>query len=131
MHDEGLRMARAILAVALLAATSGASGADRDGVYAFHGVRNCWDYLIWRRTPNSVEHGMVGAWVAGYLTAYNRQTPDTVSILGKTDLRGALQWIERWCHAHPAESLGDAMKALTEEFHARRYRTVKEAAESK
>jgi hypothetical protein len=126
-----MTMARAIWAAVLLVAMSGASGADRDGVYAFHGVRNCWDYLIWRRTPNSVEHAMVGAWVAGYLTAYNRQTPDTVSILGKTDLNGALQWMENWCHTHPTETLGDAMRALTEEFHARRYRTAKEATERK
>jgi hypothetical protein len=52
-----------------------------------------------------------GAW------AYNALTPDTADILGGTDLSGAMLRLQRYCEAHPADSLAQAMLALTAELY--------------
>ncbi len=63
------------------------------------------------------------AWVAGYITAYNRQTPDTVSLVGGFDLNSAMSWLQNYCRAHPLSNLSGAMEALTVELYPGRYRT--------
>ena len=102
--------------------------ADKDGAYQLMGMRSCWDYIVSRVDTRAVEHALVSSWIGGYITAYNRQTPDTLGILGKTDLDGALRWLDSWCAAHPRGNMGEAMIALTNDFYRRRYKTVKDAA---
>ncbi|MEW6688693.1 MAG: hypothetical protein AB1452_06320 [Pseudomonadota bacterium] len=118
--------ARILLAAALLAVAPAAAAADKDGLFAIHGGRSCWDYLVWKDSDNGVALAQVDAWVAGYVTAYNKQTPDTADILGNTSLRSAVQWVEKWCRANPKSNLSMAMNALTATFHAQRHKTAKE-----
>lgn len=122
-------MRATILLTAALFAVAPAAAADKDGLFAIHGGRSCWDYLVWKDSNNGVALAQVDAWVAGYITAYNRQTPDTANILGNTSLQSAIQWVEKWCRASPKSNLSMAMNALTAEFHARRHKTAKEVSE--
>ncbi len=66
-------------------------------------------------------------WVAGFLTAYNRQTPGTYDILGNADLASAMLWLENYCKAHPLSDLAGGMNVLTDEFYPRRHKTKEEA----
>lgn len=119
---------RALVAAAVVAiAPAAAAAADRDGVYTIHRGRSCWDYLVWKDTRNGTALGLLDAWVAGYLTAYNRQTPETVNILGDTTMEAAMEWLEQWCRANPKSSLDAALTGLTGSLYTRRHKTAKEA----
>ena len=64
---------------------------------------------------------------AGYLTAFNRQTPETYDVLGLTSFEDALRFIDGYCKSHPLENLTAAMEALTEGLLATRHRTRRQA----
>jgi hypothetical protein len=51
-------------------------------------------------------------WLSGYLSSYNRYAVDTYNILGRSDLEGAMLWVENYCKAHPLESFSDAVSSL-------------------
>ena len=67
-------------------------------------------------------------WLGGFLTAYNWLKPDTVSILGKSDLTSAILWIENYCRANPLQSTGGAAILLTEELYPQRLLSTKDVA---
>jgi hypothetical protein len=110
-----------ILAALLLGAIPGAQARDSAGSYATVEARSCAAFL-----RDQQAHGWAydsdTAWVAGYLTAYNAQTPDTGDILGGSDLSSAMLWLQNWCKAHAADGLAEGMTALTADFFPRRYR---------
>jgi hypothetical protein len=114
-------MKRLILAAMLLGAMPGAQARDSAGSYATVEARSCATFLRDQRA-----HGWAydsdTAWVAGYLTAYNAQTPDTGDILGGTDLGSAMLWLQTWCKANGAAGLAEGMSDLTKDFFPRRYR---------
>jgi hypothetical protein len=62
------------------------------------------------------------AWVDGYVNAYNRFIPDTHDIRGGVDRPSIMLWINNYCSQNPLKNLDDAMGALVEELHPRRYR---------
>ncbi len=66
------------------------------------------------------------SWMAGYLTAYNLQTPDTQDILGQTDREAILLWLENYCKQNPLTDFADAMESLTDELHPKRIRKAPE-----
>jgi hypothetical protein len=107
---------RLILAVTLLGAIPGAWARDAGGSYATVEARSC-DALLQDKKARGFEYNADTTWVAGYLTAYNALTPDTADILGGTDLSGAMLRLQRYCEAHPADSLAQAMLALTAELY--------------
>jgi len=100
---------------------------DSTGRYATYGVKTCWDYIVWLDIGNSAEFDKLESWVSGYVTAYNRQTPDTITVLGDQDTKAAMGWLARWCRANPKATMDTAMQALTEVYHPHRYRTVEDS----
>ena len=66
-------------------------------------------------------------WLGGYITAYNRLTPDTYNILGDSDWKSAILRVYGWCKANPLENLSGAAEALTAELFPNRHRTSLEA----
>ena len=103
-----------------------ASGSDREGNYHTVGGRTCDAFLKVRQDKGVSGALRNAAWVGGYLSAYNRLQPDTVNILGATDLDGALAWIENWCRANPRQGEAKALEALTEALYPRRHKTLKD-----
>jgi hypothetical protein len=57
----------------------------------------------------------VTKWLEGYVTAYNRLMPDTVNILGNSDVKSASLWVYNWCNSNPLNDLSKAASALTDE----------------
>ena len=116
-----------LITTLLLATARDGLAADSGGQYVVYGNRTCWDYIVYADTGNPVELEKYLVWISGYVTAYNRLTPDTLTVLGGGDLNMAMIWLAQWCRANPKSAMDAAMHALTQEFHPRRHRTVKDA----
>lgn len=115
-------MKQLILAAMLLGALAPAWARDAGGSFATVEASAC-AALLDHQKARGWAYNADTAWVAGYLTAYNALTPETNDILGGTDLSGAMLRLQRYCEAHPGDSLAQAMLALTAELYpARRTR---------
>jgi hypothetical protein len=95
--DDNRRLVACALAL-LFAMTLGAStsfGADSQGhfeIISGWGAASCGKYL------SDIEfEGDYDAWIAGYLTAFNVQTPGVSNILSGTDAMGAIAWVKNYC----------------------------------
>ena len=121
-------MKRILFAVTLCAAAASAVAADADGAYWSQRPESCREV---RRLLSSQERTPalmnLRGWVAGYITAFNRQTPETYDILGLTDFEAALSFIDGYCKAHPLDNLTKAMESLTEDLYPRRHHTRRQA----
>ncbi len=123
-------MKRTIVVLAMsLFSPATVNAADIDGKYdvsVAHGkMGSCGQYIAarneGRRSKYREENRHIG-WIFGYLTAYNRQTPDTWSIEGQTDTSAILLWLENYCKQNPLTDFAEAMVLLTEELHPKRIR---------
>ena len=121
-------MKRILIATVLCLAAASAIGADADGAYSSQRPESCREfrrlYTSDVRTPGLMN---LRGWIAGYLTAFNRQTPETYDILGLTDFEAALRFIDGHCKAHPLDNLTKAMESLTEDLYPRRHQTRRQA----
>lgn len=121
-------MKRILFAMTLCAAATSAMAADNDGAYWSQRPESCREFRRVQRADERTPALMnIRGWIAGYITAYNRQTPDTYDILGVTNFEAAIQSIDSYCKAHPLDNLVTAMEALTEELHPKRHRTQRQA----
>ena len=116
-----------VLAMFFLPATVNAE--DIDGAYfiLFHKTEmgSCGQYVTARdegRRDKRRQENIHISWIIGYLSAYNRQTPDTYHIMGQTDLPAILLWLENYCKRNPLEHFAKAVELLTDELHPRRIR---------
>ncbi len=121
-------MKRILLAMTLCAGAAATMAADVDGAYWSQRPESCREF---RRLLSSQERtpavmNMRG-WVAGYITAFNRQTPETYDILGITDFEAALNLIDGYCKANPLHNLTKAMEAFTEDLYPKRHLTRRQA----
>lgn len=121
--------ANALLVLALaLAAAAPVRAADRDGAYFSQRPDSCREFLrVHRSGERRPEAAAVRGWIAGYITAYNRQTADTYDITGITEFDQVLQLVEKFCKDNALSNLGGAMEAVTEELHPTRYLTRRQA----
>jgi hypothetical protein len=109
------------MCVLLLLLESSAMAENAKGKYIAigFGSTSCDKYIEARTSTTGVDYskhlGYV-AWVAGYITAVNRRTPDVYDVLEKTDMDGALLWIENWCRTNPLELFATAVGTLTNEL---------------
>lgn len=121
-------MKRILFAIVLSALPAVSMAADADGSYGSLRPESCREF---RRVQGSEERTPaqmnVRGWIAGYITAFNRQTPETYDILGVTEFDAALRFIDGYCKAHPLDNLTAAMEALTEDLYAKRHRTRRQA----
>jgi hypothetical protein len=117
-------MRKLMVALALLVVGSGAWAADKNGIYAKR-TESCGPYMKDRQSQNAAKVQNHTVWLFGYITAYNRQTPDTVDIRGGTEIDVILLWLDNWCKANPSKDISVAMEAFTTEMYPRRDRTLR------
>jgi hypothetical protein len=121
-------MNRTLFAAALCTVAFLATAADSDGAYFSQRPESCREF---RRVHSSSERTPaqmnIRGWIAGYLTAYNRQTPETYDVLGLASFEDALRLIDAHCKAHPLDNLTTAMEALTENLYPLRHQTKRQA----
>ena len=121
-------MKRILFAMAFCAAAASAIAADADSAYSSQRPESCREFhrlqSLDERTPALMN---IRGWIAGYLTAFNRQTPETYDILGLMEFEAALRFIDGFCKAHPLDNLAAAMESLTEDLYPRRHRTRRQA----
>ena len=121
-------MKRILFAMTLCAAATSAMTADNEGAYWSQRPESCREF---RRLQSSDERTPalmnIRGWVAGYITGFNRQTPDTYDVLGITDFEAAMRFIDGYCKAHPLDNLTAAMESLTEDLYPKRHRTRRQA----
>jgi hypothetical protein len=123
---RSVEMKRAVLLATLLVPTIG-SPADNDGNYKAITVRDamgsCGAYLNARDRGHNLKYDQINvytAWMLGYLTAYNRLTPDTYDITGGENVNALMLWLENHCKKDPFETFASAMRLLTEELYPKR-----------
>ena len=119
-------MKKLLLLVLLLTSTL-AWSADESEKYRTMGVRSCEIYVR-AQCENSWSKITIEAWIAGYITAYNYQTPNTYDIRANGDLDSIMLWLDNWCRANPREDLAGGMEVLTEELYPKRHKTPTEVA---
>jgi hypothetical protein len=59
-------------------------------------------------------------WLAGWLSAYNEQTPNTFNLVASDDLSGAMLWIENWCRQHPLSAMAEGARELVKALYPTR-----------
>jgi hypothetical protein len=95
-----------------------AHGADAEGRYFTHMAgMSCGRYLTFK---SAVARGDFRDILKVYLTATNRVLPDTYSILGSTDIKGAMAWIDNFCKENPLKSYAAALENLIDEAYPSR-----------
>lgn len=103
---------------------------DRYYVFVFKGqLGSCGQYVAARNEGRRGEYRKQNihvSWIAGYLTAYNRQTPDTYDIRGQTDMSAMLLWLENYCKQNPLTAFAQTVERLTDELHPKRIRKAPE-----
>ena len=114
-------MRKLMVVLALLMVGSGAWAADKNGNYATR-TESCGPYMKDRQSKNAAKVLNHAVWIFGYITAYNRQAPDTFDIRGGTEIDGILLWLDNWCKANPTKDMSAAMEAFTKEMYPRRDR---------
>lgn len=127
-----------LLLLLLLLMPAGAWASDKDGYTAVVSGRSCGEFIEFRQkleepnadlsdTASVMDYSHTLGWIAGYLSAFNWQTPDTYQILGNSDFKSAVLWLEKYCRANPSNDISRGMRALTIELYPRRHKTKKEA----
>ena len=121
--DLGNLMKRTIIAFLLLSSMCPAWSADNTGGYFSRGAQSCGAFLDdWKKGQ------MLGysAWIAGYITAFNRLEPNTYNIAHQDTQGSLLLWMENYCRQNPLKDLDDGMTQLTLELYPRRQRKSKD-----
>jgi hypothetical protein len=116
-----------VCAAALCGVTPAVIAADADGAYFSLRSESCREFRRVQTDERTPALMNIRGWIAGYITAFNRQTPDTYDVLGITEFDAALRFIDGYCKAHPLDNLATAMEALTENLYPARHRTRRQA----
>lgn len=121
-------MRRIVFVLALATIAAPLPAADKDSAYGSQRPAKCREYLkVYRFNERNPESDGVRNWIAGYITAYNRQTPDTYNIMGIGEFEHVLRSVERYCKDHPLSHVGAAMEAVTADLYATRHQTRRQA----
>jgi len=117
-------MKRALVATMLLTSTVVWSADERD-MYWAQGSMACGTFV--ERQKYDAKAIEDHAWISGYLAAYNRLVPNTYDILGHSDMKSAIVWLENYCKEFPLKVLAEGMADLTTKLYPRRFKTKNEA----
>jgi len=107
--------------------THAGSAVDARLVVYDRGQDSCGQFIEARRF-NAQENVVYAVWVAGYITAYNRLTPDTLDLLNLQNahdpnpMAGPMAWLERFCLDNPMSNVLTAVIKFTEMQHPNRRR---------
>jgi len=111
-----------IVLVLSFAITTPTMADDAEGAYSVQAPISCGNWVEhskeddWTNTANHY-------WVVGYITAYNRLTPDVYNIMGDTDAPSVYLWMDKYCQENPLNLLADGMVHLIVELWPNRKRT--------
>ncbi len=94
---------------------------DEKGRYWIYGVgrQACSTYMAARHEGGFSEISYKN-WISGYLTSSNRSSEKTYNLLGETDFKRALVWVDTYCHKHPKNTIYMAMANMTAVHYATR-----------
>ena len=113
--------------IVVLAACAPARAIDSDGDYLTRGVgiELCASFNSARATHRDVEFT---AWVAGYLSSFDRWTSDVFDIEGNSGFDGAMHWLDDYCRIHPRTPFSIASENLVAFLYPTRTRSSSTAA---
>jgi hypothetical protein len=113
----------------LLACALPAWALDGAGNYFVRGVGNelCAAYSIAR---DRLRDEPFAAWLAGYLSGFDRWTADVYDIEGATGFEGSLHWLDYYCRQHPQLPFSTAAESLVADLYANRARGTRTAGAS-
>ena len=122
-------MKRLIPALLLSTLLSPAWAADIRGKHSDYGVPTCKMYLdsVLRMNgrkesdPIDAQFTRAWGWIAGYLTAYNTNVPDTYDIIGERSV-GVQLAVDTYCKEHPGHNFAQLMNSRTKELYFLRLR---------
>ncbi len=78
---------------------------DNDDSYNIMGAISCGDWSKSRGGAEDMRRAVYYNWIFGYVTAFNRRTPDVYGILGSTDNESVYLWMDKYCHENPLNNL--------------------------
>ena len=81
-----------IVLVLSFAITTPVTATDKDGYYMTQSAISCGKYVE-GRIIKGISHTSFLFWINGYITAYNKQTPDVYNILDSTDEGSVYLWM--------------------------------------
>ena len=112
--------ASAALAFAIAFAGGPAAAVDKDGRFSIRGAGAmvCKDYL----NANPAQKLTAETWWAGYLTAANRFTSDTWSLLGDVTVAQMNVLLGEMCQANPDKLFGEIVNQALEKLYPTRQR---------
>jgi hypothetical protein len=84
-----------------------------------NGHTQCKKRLQWSDAYSSLYRSLILC--GGWLTAYNKFTPDTANII-PNGVDGAALWLNNYCTKNPLSNLHDALQALVTEAYPSRQR---------
>lgn len=115
----------ALVLAALVAPTFGSGAADDRGSSFVYGIgsSSCGTFVNAVNKSGSYaeddRHAMM-SWAQGYLTHYNRVTPNVYDITSSRDAAAIQLWLFNYCQQHPLAQFGTAVDALIIELYATR-----------
>ena len=113
-----------IVLVLSFAFTTSVMAVDNDDYYTTVGAISCGNWSKSRGGAQDLVRAVCYNWIFGYLTAFNKKTPDVYSILGSTDNESVYLWMDKYCHENPLDNLAVGMEFLTTELWPNRKRTA-------
>jgi hypothetical protein len=118
---------RWIAAFIVLAACRPAWAIDNEGNYLTRGVgiELCSSYNSARATHRDAEFT---AWLAGYLSGFDRWTSDVFDIEGNSGFDGAMHWLDYYCQVNPRTPFSIATENLVAFLYPARTRSSSTAA---
>lgn len=86
--------------------------------YSTYGVNGCGKFISSLDTANKltkeIKISAYENWIAGYITAYNKQNGGNV--IASTDIDGVFAAIVKYCNANPLKDTNDAIRHTIEEL---------------
>lgn len=98
---------------ALMLYAAGAAGADDSGKFAMKGAGflPC-EVFVTEREKRSNVYYLIGGWIEGYITAYNKHVADTYDVTPFESLELLLLVMQNHCEANPRDRLYSVLNAL-------------------
>lgn len=114
---------RIAIAVLIITFAASATAMDSAAKYAVWGVggKACFTFTKDKKSGNGQKYL---DYVMGYLTAYNRLTPETYGIAGKMDIDAVDAWLDHYCSKKPMNSFDQAMIDFIHAHTKTRYRVA-------
>ncbi|MBX3499507.1 MAG: hypothetical protein KF889_08690 [Alphaproteobacteria bacterium] len=115
-----MRVSDLVCALVFSLVAAGAHAADPNGRYHIIGAGSvkCQQYSQATDQQKLFAH----TWMAGYVTALNRATPDNYHIVGNTTPESMYGMVGKYCADNPDTSLGIAVHKVIEHLHPNRIR---------